>query len=107
MWIERLMGVPEARLGVFLGSASDFGRGIGQEALKLAIAEFRGAFPDEPIALHVRQFNERAIRCYRSVGFEVVDTGSKAPPSGESVAFYTMVCPSHDLVADSCEFKFD
>lgn len=96
VWIERPQSEECARLGVFLGSPSDFGRGIGREALRLAIAEFGEAFPTEPIALHVRRSNERAIRCYRSVGFELVDKGSKASPRGEAIAFYTMVCPSHE-----------
>jgi ribosomal protein S18 acetylase RimI-like enzyme len=107
VWIERPPGEGRARLGVFLGRPSDFGRGIGREALQLAIAEFREAFPDEPIALHVRRSNERAMRCYRSVGFEVIDTGSKASPSGEAVAFYTVVRPSHELAADSPDTAFE
>ncbi len=91
VWIERLGGQSEARLGVFLGNPSDFGRGIGQTALRLAISEFRQAHPRKSISLHVRDSNERAIGCYRAVGFEIVDTGSKVLPSGEPVAFHTMV----------------
>lgn len=90
VWIERLGGQCEARLGVFLGNTAHFGRGIGQTALRLAITEFRRAHPGESISLHVRDSNERAVRCYRAVGFEIVDTGSKVLPSGERVAFHTM-----------------
>jgi len=100
VWIERLAGSSEPRLGVFLGDQSDFGRGVGREALRLAIAEFRGAFPGDPISLHVRQSNERAIGCYRAVGFEVVDSGKKVLASGESIAFHTMVLPGQKSVAD-------
>ena len=76
--------------GLFLGNTAHFGRGIGQTALRLAITEFRRAHPGESISLHVRDSNERAVRCYRAVGFEIVDTGSKVLPSGERVAFHTM-----------------
>jgi len=44
----------------------------------------------EYLDLLVRDSNERAVRCYRAVGFEIVDTGSKVLPSGERVAFHTM-----------------
>lgn len=94
VWIERPPDDRCARLGIFLGSPSDFGRGIGRAALRLAITEFREAFPDEPIALHVRRSNKRAMRCYASAGFEIVDRGSKASPSGETVHFFTMVLPT-------------
>jgi hypothetical protein len=57
VWIERLPALPEARLGVFLGNAKDFGRGLGRAALQLAILEFRRAFPSEPVSLHVRRSN--------------------------------------------------
>jgi RimJ/RimL family protein N-acetyltransferase len=92
VWIERLPAEPEARLGVFLGSTEDFGRGVGRAALRLAIREFRKAFPAEAISLHVRRSNERAIRCYRSVGFAIVDTGTKRSRSGALVTFYRMTC---------------
>jgi RimJ/RimL family protein N-acetyltransferase len=96
VWIERLAGQSESRLGVFLGDPSDFGRGIGREALRLAVAEFHSAFPRDPISLHVRCSNERAIACYRAVGFEIVDSGTRVRSSGEEVAFHTMALPSED-----------
>jgi ribosomal protein S18 acetylase RimI-like enzyme len=101
VWIERLGGQSEARLGVFLGNPSHFGRGIGQTTLRLAISEFRQACPRESISLHVRHSNERAIGCYRAVGFEIVDTGSKVLHSGERVAFHTMVLAARLSAADT------
>ena len=101
VWIERLDGQAEARLGVFLGNPSDFGRGIGQAALRLAILEFREACPVESISLHVRRSNQRAIGCYSAVGFEIVDAGSKELPSGEHVAFYTMALAPRPSAADT------
>lgn len=100
VWIERLGGRPEARLGVFLGDPADFGRGLGRSALRLAVAEFREAYPGDLLSLHVRESNARAIACYRAVGFETVDTGSKVLPSGERVAFHTMVLAGRPSAAD-------
>jgi RimJ/RimL family protein N-acetyltransferase len=107
VWIERLGGRSEARLGVFLGDFSDFGRGIGRAALRLAIAEFREAFPEDPISLHVRKSNARAIACYRAVSFEVVDSGTKASPSGEPIAFHKMVLSGEPSLADSPDKQFE
>jgi RimJ/RimL family protein N-acetyltransferase len=101
VWIERLPGESGAVLGAFLGSPSDFGRGIGKAALRIAISEFRQAFPHESISLNVRQSNERALGCYRSVGFEITGTGSKMSSSGDPITFYTMVWSPHSSAADA------
>ena len=92
VWIELLPAGFEAVLGVFLGDASCFGRGIGTAAIDLAIAEFRRAHRHLPIVLRVRRSNARAIACYRRVGFAVTGSGSKSLPSGEAVPYYRMVC---------------
>jgi ribosomal protein S18 acetylase RimI-like enzyme len=91
VWIELLPAGSEAVLGVFLGDASLFGRGIGSAAIELAIAEFRRAHPQPPIVLRVRRSNIRAIACYRRVGFAVAGSGSKSLPSGQVVPYLRMV----------------
>jgi quercetin dioxygenase-like cupin family protein/RimJ/RimL family protein N-acetyltransferase len=93
VWIELLPSASEAVLGVFLGDASSFGRGIGAAAVGLAIAEFRRAHPYVPVVLRVRRSNERAIACYRRAGFTVAGSGCKSSSSGEAVPYYRMVCP--------------
>jgi RimJ/RimL family protein N-acetyltransferase len=93
VWVELPPDSGEAVLGVFLGDAAFLGRGIGPAAVQLAIAEFRGAHPELPIALRVRRANARAIACYRRVGFAVVGSGRKSLPTGESVPYYRMVLP--------------
>jgi len=93
VWIERLPAEPEARLGVFLGNEKDFGRGLGRAALRLALLEFSKDFPCEPISLHVRRSNGRAIRCYLSVGFELADSGTKILSSGRHIDYHRMVLP--------------
>jgi ribosomal protein S18 acetylase RimI-like enzyme len=92
VWIELLPAGSEAVLGVFLGDASHFGRGIGSAAIEPAIAEFRRAHPKLPIVLRVRRSNTRAIACYRRVGFAITGGGSKSLPSGEVVSYLRMVC---------------
>lgn len=99
VWIERL-GRCDARLGVFLGDPADFGHGIGRSALRLAIAEYREAHPGDSVSLHVRDSNARAIACYHAVGFVIVDSTTKVSPSGELVAFHTMVLPAGPSAAD-------
>ena len=92
VWIELLPADSEAVLGVFLGDASYFGRGIGTSAIALAIAEFRRVHRHLPIVLRVRRSNARAIACYRRIGFTITGSGSKSLPSGDVVPYYRMVC---------------
>ena len=94
IWIERLGQSYEGRLGVFLGDPADLGHGIGQAAVRLAVAEYQAVHPGEPISLHVRSSNALAIGCYRAVGFEVVGSGVKKSSSGDSIPFHTMVLSS-------------
>jgi pimeloyl-ACP methyl ester carboxylesterase len=91
VWIERLPGESAARLGIFLGSLLDCGRGIGRAALPLAIGQFRAACPHQSIALHVRLANQRAVRCYRSVGFQIAGSGTKLSAVGDQIDFFCMV----------------
>ncbi len=77
---------------MFLCDAAHTGRGIGTAAVELALAEFRASHPGLPVALRVRRTNERAIACYRRVGFTVTGSGVKSLPSGEAVPYYSMVC---------------
>ena len=110
IWIERWETWVEPRLGVFLGDPDDFGRGIGREALGLAIAEFRAVSPEAVVSLHVRRTNRRAMACYRAVGFEVVSSGTKILASGDEVAFVTMILsaetplPGSPVVAENKQF---
>ena len=91
VWVELPPGASEAVLGVFLCDAAHLGRGIGTAAVELALAEFRAAHPGLPVALRVRRTNQRAIACYRRVGFTVTGSGTKSLPSGETVPYYSMV----------------
>ncbi|MBB6730274.1 GNAT family N-acetyltransferase [Cohnella zeiphila] len=57
------------RIGIVIGSPERFGRGYGTEAMRLLV---RFAFEQmglNRLELDVYDFNERALRCYRSCGF--------------------------------------
>lgn len=47
-------------------------RGVGHRILRMTVEEGEGRYPGKLLYLEVRTWNERAIRCYQSVGFRVV-----------------------------------
>lgn len=49
------------------------GIGIGKQIISMALDECTKIYPRKPIILEVRSWNKRAIRCYESQGFEVID----------------------------------
>jgi len=57
------------RIGIVIGSPEQFGRGYGTEAMRLLIAFAFDQMGLNRLELEVYDFNERAIRCYRSCGF--------------------------------------
>ena len=57
--------------------------------MKLLIEECRNRFPDCLIALEVRCFNTRAIRCYENIGFEIKKKYCKDTLTGNA-EFYLM-----------------
>ena len=93
VWLEPGDAPDESVLGVFLSDPSQFGRGIGTEAVRLAIDECRRLHPAQRIALRVRRDNTRAIACYEKVGFVTVSSGTKTLPSGEGLPYFLMALP--------------
>ena len=49
-------------------------KGIGKVITKMALIESQNRFPNKPVILEVRTWNKRAVNCYKSQGFEVVET---------------------------------
>ena len=66
------------------------GKGHGKDIMKLLIQECIRRFPKYSITLEVRCFNKRAINCYRSVGFEIIDKYMKNTFDGGVDEFYSM-----------------
>ena len=49
-------------------------KGIGKVVTKMALIESQNRFPNKPVILEVRTWNKRAVNCYKSQGFEIVET---------------------------------
>ncbi len=77
-------------LGILIGSPEKLGKGIGRQAISLAIAEAQQILGITQVRLTVRKTNQRAIRAYRSVGFEVSGKGTTTLETGLVVPFYRM-----------------
>ena len=59
-----------AELGIFIGEETNRSKGYGAEALKLLLDYGFNYMNFNNIMLKVRSFNERAIACYKKIGFK-------------------------------------
>lgn len=98
VWVDRRRpGDTLGILGVIIGRPDILGRGIGRRAIRMAIDRASDILDLSRIRLTVRQANERAVRSYRSVGFQVSGEGSTLLPDGTSVPFFRMEMDIVDL----------
>ena len=58
-----------AKLSVFIGEEADRGRGYGAEAIRLLLGYAFNTLHLHNIQLHLNSDNERALACYKKVGF--------------------------------------
>lgn len=65
------------------------GKGIGKIITKMALIESQKKFPNKPVVLEVRTWNKRAMNCYKSQGFEIVETKQQQTKIGFG-EFYVM-----------------
>jgi [ribosomal protein S18]-alanine N-acetyltransferase len=49
------------------------GAGIGKQIIKMALDECRKRYENKSIILEVRSWNKRAVKCYESQGFKIVN----------------------------------
>jgi putative acetyltransferase len=82
IWLEPGEQPNESILGVYLKDPSVFGRGIGSQAIQLALEECQEQYPARVITLRVRQDNAGAIACYKKLGFLITSRETKVLPSG-------------------------
>ena len=91
VWLEKESNVSRtATLGILLGETSLLGKGIGQQAIKLALqAALHSNFADT-VRLNVRQSNPRATACYEKCGFHITQTGAKQRDGQAPIPYYEM-----------------
>lgn len=53
------------------------GQGLGNILMELSKNECKKSYGSKKIALEVRSFNKRAIKCYEKAGFEITDVYQK------------------------------
>ena len=64
------------------------GQGYGKDIMKVLIDESNLRYPNAKIALEVRVFNQRAIRCYESIGFDIKYKHIRSMDTGEAEFYY-------------------
>jgi [ribosomal protein S18]-alanine N-acetyltransferase len=64
-------------------------KGIGKVITKMALLESEKRFPNKPMVLEVRTWNKRAVNCYKSQGFEIIETKQQETRIGFG-EFYVM-----------------
>lgn len=70
IWLEKNVDEDFAVLGIFITDELYRNKGIGKAAIEQIIKTDLQYIHTNKILLHVREENERAIRCYKSVGFK-------------------------------------
>ena len=66
------------------------GKGYGRRMLQEACSIAETLYPGKPLYLEVRTWNERAIRCYQSVGFQIVGKPYEMKTGSGWDTFYRM-----------------
>ena len=91
VWVDRRRpGDSLGILGIIIGKPDILGKGLGRRSISMAMDEAVRILGVTRIRLTVRKANERAIRAYRSVGFEVSGEGKTTLEDGSIVPFYRM-----------------
>lgn len=91
IWLEKEN--PNAKkvvLGIMLGREDKFGKGIGREAIRMALEQAQKQLGYQSVELHVRQENARAIACYQRCGFLIVRERVKVAKTGRKIPYYVM-----------------
>ncbi len=70
IWLEKNAGEGFVVLGIFIADELYRNKGIGKSAIEQIVKNDLHYMNTNKILLRVREENERAIRCYKSVGFK-------------------------------------
>lgn len=69
------------KIKIGLGMNPEYcGKHMGPEFVRLIIKYIKKTYENTPIELEVREFNERAIKCYTRCGFRIIDKKCKGTP---------------------------
>jgi hypothetical protein len=91
LWFEKENRLTTtATLGIMLGNAACFGKGIGRQAILMGIGLAAKELTLTTITLNVRKSNARAIACYTQCGFQTVREGIKTVDGQGSFHFLEM-----------------
>jgi RimJ/RimL family protein N-acetyltransferase len=85
VWIEYNDDNKQYDLGIMIGVADYLGKEIGKQAIKSIIKEAENKFKIDRLYLNVRQNNQRAINCYKSIGFKIIDEFEKKHESNKDL----------------------
>ena len=77
-WVNR-----HAMLGIFIGEKTFWNKGYGQEAVTLLLDYAFTLLNLNSVMLGVMEFNERAILCYKKVGFKEIGRRRQARIIGD------------------------
>jgi RimJ/RimL family protein N-acetyltransferase len=61
-----------AEIGIFIGNKKYLNKGYGREAMSLLVDYSFKTLNMNNILLRVYSFNERAIKCYKNIGFQTI-----------------------------------
>ena len=74
-----------AEIGIFIGNKNFWNNGYGTEAMILLMDYGYKALNLHNILLRVFSFNERAIKCYENIGFNIIGTRRESLKRGKNV----------------------
>lgn len=92
-----------AMVGIFIGEKDSRGKGYGQESMRLLLDFGFNLLNLHSIMLGVFSFNEPAIRCYRSLGFQEIGRRRDARWIGGKAYDGILM----DLLEDEFRARFD
>lgn len=69
-WLEEITS-EDAKLGIYIADINSRGKGLGEEAVRALLDIAASELKLKSVYLGVRDYNERAVRCYIKCGFKV------------------------------------
>lgn len=101
VWFEKEQSAPYAVLGILIADKGCRGKGSGRRAIRLIVKRDAFEMGIQEIRLTVREKNERACRCYCSLGFR--ETGRFVNPAG--IPAISMRLPIHPMLRSEKTMK--